>query len=343
VPLTESQSQQVLRLRGISKAFAGVPALQQLDLEVGPREILSLIGPSGCGKTTTLRVIAGLEVPDGGSVEIAGRDCRLLPPERRSVGFVFQDYALFPHLTVAENVSFGLDGLHRSERKKRVAEVLDLVGLPEMSLRLPRELSGGQQQRVALARAIAPKPALLLLDEPFSNLDPQLRRQVRHEVLAIVRASGSAAVWVTHDHDEGLIVADRVVVMKDGRACQAGTPSEIWRSPQDAWVAGFIGHGDLLKGTVSNGRLVTSLGDVAASGIPEGAEATVLVRPEDVVIVEHGSPGTVVRRHFSGSDNIYCVQIDGTLLHCRQPSDVEIPRGTEIRVKLKSDSLPVFS
>ncbi len=332
-----------LRLRRVSKAFGSVRAVAELDLEIAPGEVLALVGPSGCGKTTTLRLVAGLERPDAGVIEIGGRDATPAPPEDREVGFVFQDYALFPHLDVAANIAFGLHRLPRSERHGRVREVLAMVGLESKAGHGPAQLSGGQQQRVALARALAPRPRLLLLDEPFSNLDPQLRRRVRHEVLAIVRSSGAAALWVTHDHDEGLAVADRVAVMDAGEIRQVGTPFEIWRHPIDAWVAGFIGCGDLLPGRVEAGRVRTTLGEVEAFDLPEGRPAQVLVHPEDVAIDSSGAPGVVVRRHFSGTDNVYCIQLEnGSTLHCRQPSDVEMANGTRVGVALKSRSLAVF-
>lgn len=333
----------VLKLAGVRKSYEDTNAVAGLDLELERGEILALIGPSGCGKTTTLRLVAGLEVPDSGTVEIAGRNCRSLPPERRGAGFVFQDYALFPHLSVARNVSFGLMDLPRPEIERRTREILELVGLASSSSQFPHELSGGQQQRVALARALAPRPVLLLLDEPLSNLDPQLRRQVRHDVVSIIRSAGTAALWVTHDHDEGLIVSDKVVVMKEGRVVQSGDPAYIWRAPKDAWVARFIGTGDFLPGRVAAGSLVTDLGSVRAPGWPDGAAAQVLVRPEDVRIDPDGFPGTVVRRHFSGRDSVYCVQLQGgPLLHCRQPAGVEIPRGAHIRLSLASGDLTVF-
>ncbi|MEX0789532.1 MAG: TOBE domain-containing protein, partial [Actinomycetota bacterium] len=192
-------------------------------------------------------------------------------------------------------------------------------------------------------RALAPGPSLLLLDEPLSNLDPQLRRQVRHEILAIVRASGAAALWVTHDHDEGLIVSDKVVVMHGGRLRQVGSPSEIWRRPCDAWVAAFLGRGDLLPGEVTKGVLQTALGEVEAPLHLEGP-GEVLVGPEDIELHAEGCPGTVVRRHFRGADNVYCVQLDqGGLLHVLQPGDVEIARGTPVNVRLASRALPVFT
>lgn len=333
-----------LRMRGVSKSFLAAPAVRDFDLDLRLGEIVSIIGPSGSGKTTTLRLVAGLERPDTGYIEIGGRNCAGIPPEQRRVGFVFQDYALFPHLTVAENIGFGLARLPRHQRAARVREMLELVELAGLESRLPRELSGGQQQRVALARAIAPHPSLLLLDEPLSNLDPQMKREVRHEVLSIVRSSGAAALWVTHDHDEGLIVADRVVVMREGRIRQAGAPAEVWRRPADAWVARFIGQGDLVPGVVGNALVRTPLGTVKAAGLKDGTAVQVLVRPSDLVIDPSGHPGTVVRRHFSGDDLIYCVQLKGgALLHCLQPSGRDIPRGTEIRIRLASDSLVVFA
>ncbi|MGH2768781.1 MAG: ABC transporter ATP-binding protein [Candidatus Methylomirabilales bacterium] len=332
-----------LRLRHVTKSFDGISAVTGLDLEVSSGEILSLVGPSGCGKTTTLRLVAGLEKADSGTVEIGGRECSAVPPEERGVGFVFQDYALFPHLDVARNVAFGLRHLPREARQGRVLEILELVGLSPLAHRLPHELSGGQAQRAALARAVAPRPSLLLLDEPFSNLDAQLRRRVRHDVLAIIRDSGAAAVWVTHDQDEGLIVSDRIAVMDSGRLRQTGTPAEIWRTPADAWIAAFMGRGDLLTGRVRQGLVRTALGDVQAGGQPEGVLAEILLRPEDVVLAEGGWPGKVVRRHFRGSDNVYCVQLqDGELIHSLQSPEVELPIGSSIGVRIASSHLPVF-
>ena len=331
-------------MRSVTKSFGSVRAVDELDLEVFPGQIVSLIGPSGCGKTTTLRLVSGLESPDAGTIFIDGERADRLPPHRRGAGLVFQDYALFPHLTVEQNVAFGLSRMKRDERDVRVEDVLEMVSLRPERDRLPSEISGGQQQRVALARALAPNPRLLLLDEPFSNLDPRLRRHVRHDVLDIIRSCQTAALWVTHDHDEGLIVADRVVVMDAGRVRQDGTPAEIWRDPTDSWVAEFIGSGDLVEGHVEGGYLRTALGSVKAEGLEPGSTGRVLLRPDDVLMGDEGANGLVVRRHFSGLDNIYCVELDsGGLLHCRQPSHIEIKRGTPVKIRLASESLPVYA
>lgn len=333
-----------LNLAGLIKSFGSTQVLRGLDLQVAAGEIVALVGPSGCGKTTTLRVAAGLETAGSGTVQIEGRDCTALPAEKRGIGFVFQDYALFPNLSVAKNVAFGLHHLAAQDRSSAVEKALEMVGMQAYADRAPHELSGGQQQRVALARAMAPRPSVLLLDEPLSNLDPQLRRRVRHEMVGIVRSAGAAALWVTHDHDEGLIVSDRVAVMHSGKIRQVGPPSEIWRDPADGWVAAFMGRGDVLRGTVTGGMVRTALGDVPAGDLPEGGPAHVLVRPEDVMLVEGGALGKVVRRHFSGEDNVYCIQLDaGGLIHSRQPASLEIARGTAVAVAVGSGTLPVFA
>lgn len=333
----------ILRLVEAAKSFGMTTALDGLTLEAGKGEIVSLVGPSGCGKTTALRAIAGLETLDSGMVMIDDLDCKGLPPGRRGVGYVFQEYALFPHLTVRQNIAFGLRHLSKEAKADRVREVMDLVGISALDQRYPRQLSGGQQQRVALARSLAPKPKILLLDEPFSNVDPQLRRRVRHELIEIIRNSQAATLWVTHDHDEGLLVADRVVVMKDGKARQVGTPSEIWRRPADSWVAGFMGTGDLIDGIAVDEAIETKLGTLEAGGLPDGTRVKVLVQPGDLKMDPSGAEARVLRKHFDGSDNIYCLEIErGGLLHFRQPGHVEIERGSTLRVRLENETLPFF-
>lgn len=303
-----------LAIDGLSRGFGGPPVVDGLSLEVRPGEVVALLGPSGCGKTTTLRLIAGFERPDAGSIRIAGRvvadGTRHVPPERRRVGMVFQEYALFPHLTVAENVVFGLD--RGRERAARVAALLDLVGLTGAGERNPGELSGGQQQRVAVARALAPRPTLLLLDEPFSNLDQALRVQLRGEIRGILRAAGATAILVTHDQDEAVAVADRVGVMLGGRLRQIGTPAAIHQCPADREVATFVGEATFLPGTASGDRAATALGPLPLDR-PVVGRVDVLIRPEMLRIMDTGAPSsaeaTVIALDFAGPDRIVTVRL----------------------------------
>lgn len=291
------------------------PAVDRLSLEVGNGELLVLLGPSGCGKTTTLRMIAGFERPESGSIRIgtelvaSGRSW--IPPERRGVGIVFQDYALFPHLTVAQNVAFGILRLPRRERSERVGAALAAVDLDDYAARYPHELSGGQQQRVALARALAPRPRLLLLDEPFSNLDPELRVALRYEVRAIVRRSGITTVLVTHDQSEAFALADRVAVMHGGQLHQLADPETLYRRPASRFVAGFVGRAQFIAGSVCDGRVQTELGTFRTQvDLPCGTSAEVLLRPDDLHIRpdRHGS-ALVIGREFGGATVRYGVRL----------------------------------
>ena len=241
-----------LELRGVSKSFGGVPALHPLDLVLPEGELLAVLGPSGCGKTTTLRIVAGFEAPDSGTVHIAGRDVTRLPPNKRALGMVFQNYSLFPHMTVAENVGFGLRmrGHGGAARAARVRAMLDMVRLGTMGTRGVHELSGGQQQRIALARALAPGPRILLLDEPLGALDKNLREGMQFELRQIQRELGITSILVTHDQEEALTMSDRVAVMQNGQVVQAGPPTEVYGTPRNRFVAKFLGTANVLHGHV---------------------------------------------------------------------------------------------
>ena len=275
-----------LRVVGAVRRFGAVTALAGIDLMVRTGEMLTLLGPSGSGKTTLLKVIAGFEIPDEGEVFLGPRNVTLAPPARRDIGMVFQNYALFPHLTVAQNVAFPLQmrKIPRAECARRVLEALQLVDLPTLGERLPRQLSGGQQQRVALARAVVFGPSLLLLDEPFGALDRKLREQMQLEVRRLQRRLGLTAVFVTHDQEEALVLSDRIAVMEGGRIVQLGTPQEIYRLPVDRFVAGFIGESNLYQARMVTGGHAEIEGGVRAAlptGAPDaGTEIGLLLRPE---------------------------------------------------------------
>jgi iron(III) transport system ATP-binding protein len=295
-----------LRIEGLHKTFGGTVALAGADLAVAEGELAAVLGPSGCGKTTLLRCVAGFEQPDGGSITVAGRRIEHLPPQSRRVGVVPQEGALFPHLSVARNVAYGLRGAGRGGR---VAEVLDLVGLGGFGRRMPHELSGGQRQRVALARAMAPRPELILLDEPFSALDAGLRQSLRGEVAAALRADGATAVLVTHDQDEALSLADRVAVMREGRIVQFAAPAEVYRFPVDPWTASFVGDAVWLDGEVTAGVAATAVGDIAVEA-PDGP-ARLLLRPEQLRLGA-GEPNAIVSEvEYFGHDALVTLEFAG--------------------------------
>ena len=332
----------LLTLEHVTKRFeaGGAPAVDDLSLAVERGRILALLGPSGCGKTTTLRLIAGFETPDAGRITIAGRtiaDARAgvhVEPEARGVGIVFQDYALFPHLTVGENVAFGLPRSGRSARGERVGQILDLVGLAELVDRYPHELSGGQQQRVAVARALAPAPAVILLDEPFSNLDADLRAQMRDEVEKILRSTGTTAIFVTHDQEEAFTIADHVGVLDRGRLEQLGPPEAIYHHPATPFVAEFVGAADFLPGIVTSQGIVTEIGVFGNVEAREpGEKVRVMIRPDDVTFVpDPQGEAVILRRSFRGSENLYSLGLpSGHRVHSSQPSSAAFATGTRVR------------
>ena len=328
------------------KTFEGQPVVQDVSLSVPPGEILVLLGPSGCGKTTTLRLIAGFEQLDGGRIEINNQlvadGSRHVPPEKRRVGIVFQDYAIFPHLTLAQNIGFGL----KRGQSERVEEMLSFVGLRGLGERMPHQLSGGQQQRVALARALAPQPVVLLLDEPFSNLDAALRVEMRQEVRRLLKDSGTTAVFVTHDQEEALFMGDQVGVMNVGHQEQVGAPEAIFHRPRTRFVAEFLGQTDFLPGEVTAQGVQTPLG-VLPQMLPlaNGTAVEVAVRPDDLLLEPDDlGNGRIVSRQFVGIAFVYGVRLeDGTLIHSWQPHENSLAEGTAVSVQFATPhDLPCF-
>jgi iron(III) transport system ATP-binding protein len=334
----------MIRLEGATKRFGDVVAVRDASLHVERGEVVALLGPSGCGKTTLLRLVAGFERPDEGVVEVGGRRVAgggsWVPPEDRRVGMVFQDYALFPHLTVAGNVGFGLP---RSERPARIRELLAVVGLDALAERYPHELSGGQQQRVALARALAPSPDLVLLDEPWSNVDPFLRETLRAEVAEIIRPLGVTVVLVTHDREEAFGLADRIVLVRDGAVVQTGTAEELYFAPASQWAAEFVGAANVLTGPVVHGYVETALGAFPSNGAPASGQARVLVRPELLELEQDPSgDAEVVAREFRGHDVFYRVLLDGTELVSQRPSTEVVPLGARVAIRVHDGRVPVL-
>jgi iron(III) transport system ATP-binding protein len=322
----------------VTKSFGDTAVLKGCSLVVEEGQLVAVLGPSGCGKTTLLRIVAGFERTDGGSVTIGDRVVTALPPERRGVGIVPQEAALFPHLTVARNVGFGLP---RGSRD-RIAECLELVGLAGFGGRMPHELSGGQQQRVALARALAPKPGVVLLDEPFNALDRSLRASVRDDVRAALERAGATAVLVTHDQEEALSMADVVAVMREGRIVQEGTPSSVYAAPHDLGVATFVGEAVVLKARSADGLASCTLGDLPHR--PDGADGPghVAVRPEQFELSERdtGVSGRIERVEFFGHDAAITVRLDsGTTIRARTRGDVPYRPGNRIGVAVKGQVL----
>jgi iron(III) transport system ATP-binding protein len=316
-----SRGAPVVHLDEVTKSYrtSGSPAVDRLSLRVDRGETVALLGPSGCGKTTLLRLIAGFEAPDAGTIRVSGRTMSdastFVPPEERRIGFVFQDYALFPHLDVLGNVAFGLAGRTPADRRARAREVLDLVGLTVFARRYPGQLSGGQQQRVALARALAPGPEVILLDEPFSNLDAALREGTRQEVRRILERSGATTVLVTHDQEEAMTFADRLAVMRSGRLEQQGAPEDTYLAPRTAFVAGFLGRTNLLRGEADGATVRTRLGELPLTREAHGP-VLVSLRPEDLALRPRGDaageglPVVVTERTFQGHDLVFRCRLD---------------------------------
>ena len=342
----------IIELENVTKTYPGgqMTALHGVSLKVNDGEVLAVLGPSGSGKTTILRLVAGFEVPDQGRVFLKGKEvsnssyCKA--PEERGVGMVFQDYGLFPHLTVSKNVAFGLYRYTSTEKKQKVAEILNLVGLTDFANRYPHELSGGQQQRVALARALAPNPIVVLLDEPFSNLDPDMRSRMREEVHQILKKVRTTAVLVTHDHEEAFSMADNIAVLNLGRLEQFGSPETIYHTPSSPFVADFVGQADFLPGELgSDGLIHTEIGDFPnEDGSSVRESLFVMIRPDDLRLVpDPAGKATVLSRQFRGSENLYAISLDsGQILHSSEHSVSVYPPGTRVRLELTATHTVLF-
>lgn len=358
-------SDTVVNLRGVTKRFGDVVAVNDADLEIERGELLTLLGPSGCGKTTTLRMVAGFEIPSEGTIEINGEDVVDVPPYDRDIGMVFQYFALFPHMTVADNIAFGLkmNGVEGSEINRRIEEALEMVSLPEVGDRYPQNLSGGQQQRIALARSLVVEPDVLLLDEPLSSLDKKLREEMRLEIMRLHRELDVTMIYVTHNQSEALSISDRMAVMNDGEIRQVGSPEEVYQEPADEFVADFIGTANLLDSTVESNEdgylLSTESGfDVKADRdtpihdrmIERGSEVTMLLRPERLSLGAKGNGdvnqvrGTLRDITYFGSTAEYYVDLpNGSEIQLLSPisGSVERSPGDDVTVSFDS-SAPII-
>ena len=345
----------LLRLDGVTKRFGGTRAVDGVDLVLAPNEVFCLLGPSGCGKSTLLRLIAGFEHPDSGSVHLADADITAEPAYRRPINMMFQSYALFPHLSVAGNVAYGLDRLARPERAARVESLLRLVRLDGFGARRPDTLSGGQRQRVALARALAREPRVLLLDEPLTALDRALREETQGELRALQRRLGTSFIVVTHDPDEAMRLADRVGVMDRGRIVQTGPTSELYERPASRYVAGLLGDVNLIPGTLGADEpgptraVETAFGPLRARApavaLPAGAAVVVALRPERIVLAGHGLPATVSERIFLGGRISRTLRMaDGTTLRASGPPEAAEadPAGAAVHLSFAAEAASIL-
>lgn len=350
-----------LELSGLHKRYGNAEAVTDVSLTVAPSEVVCLLGPSGCGKSTTLRIAAGVEHQDKGSVLIDGQavsDATThLPPERRSVGLMFQDFALFPHLSISKNVAFGLQKSERFSRRKTALEYLERVGMQDHADKFPHELSGGEQQRVALARALAPRPQVMLMDEPFSGLDNRLRDDVRDTALSVLKDEGAAVLLVTHDPEEALRMADRIALMRAGRVVQIGAPYHIYNNPADRTTAAFFSDLNVIHGEVHSRQTDTPFGLFLTPGLVDGADVEIIVRPQHLKIeLDEGetpkpniktgvpAPGTVVRSRFMGPGSLIEVRMDhdNSVLRATLPGVFTPEAGTRVWLSLRRESCFLF-
>ncbi len=350
-----------LEIRNLTKRFGGRDVLRDVSLRVAPGQVTCLLGPSGCGKSTTLRVIAGVEMQDSGEIWMDGSlicdTVFRVPPERRGIGLMFQDFALFPHLTVEGNVAFGLKG-GREEKRARVAELLERVHLSGYAPKYPHELSGGEQQRVALARALAPRPRVMLMDEPFSGLDNRLRDGIRDETLEILKEEGAAVLLVTHEPEEAMRMADEIALMRAGRIVQMGAPYNVYNAPVDRLAAAFFSDINVIRGRVQGALTDTPFGHFLAPGVPDGTEVEIVIRPQHLRIdfdrdgrgpnptPQDGTParGVVERSRFIGNESLveFRMDHDGSILKAAVPSVFLPKRGTPLWLMIRRERCFVF-
>lgn len=329
-----SENTAALGLQNISRRFGRTTALNDLSLDIGDGEIVCLVGHSGCGKSTLLRIIAGIEAPDEGTVRMHGEEVAgasgFVQPEHRRIGFVFQDYALFPHLTVDENIRFGLTRQQAMEASQRISELAAPLGIAPFAGRYPHMLSGGEQQRVALARALVRNPRIMLLDEPFSNLDRALRESVRRDTLSLLRQLGTTAIIVTHDPEEALSFGDRVVLMRSGEVVQAGSSYDLYDTPNSPYAAEFFAAYNKVPGTVRSGRIETAIGDFPLrASLPEGAAALAYIRPQDIELGNEADlrTGTILDRTLMGEIEQIVIGVEGLTVPLQVRSTKRLPLG----------------
>ena len=344
--------EQLLDIKALSCGYPGNRVVDDLSLHISAGTLCCLLGPSGCGKTTVLRAIAGFEPVSGGEILLNGQRVsapgETLPPEKRGLGMVFQDYALFPHLSVSENITFGLKGVTGRTKLHEAERLLELVGLAGHGKRYPHQLSGGQQQRIALARALAPKPRLLLLDEPFSNLDVELRERLANDVREILTAEGIAALFVTHDQHEAFVIGERIGIMHQGRILQWDTPFNLYHEPAERFVADFIGQGRFLSGHLVAPECVeTAIGRIRGNRAyrwPSGSRVEILLRPDDVTLhCDSGIDCRITGRAFRGAETLYTLELpDGNELLSLMPSRYDFSVGQQVGAEVELDHLVLF-
>ena len=360
-PIPPGSTPPRLDVRQLTRRYGGQVAVEDLSLTVMPGEVMCLLGPSGCGKSTTLRLIAGVETQDSGEIRVDGAlissATTRVPPEQRQIGLMFQDFALFPHLNVVDNVAFGLSG-DKAVQRARVAELLERVGLGDYGAKFPHELSGGEQQRVALARALAPKPAIMLMDEPFSGLDNRLRDGIRDETLDILREQGTAILLVTHEPEEAMRMADQIALMRRGRIVQQGAPYNIYNAPVDRECVSFFSDINVVRGTVKGALTETPFGKFFTPGVDDGVEVEIAIRPQHMKIdfdrggrgpnptMAEGSAvrGVVQRARFMGSDSLveFRMDHDGSLMRATVPNVFLPQKGQALWLMIRRDRCFVF-